>query len=291
MNFSGLLMDENLKNQIENCFSSGRIPHAFIIEGAKEEERRALADFLAKAFVCKSDEKPCRTCTACRKIDSKSHLDYKIFEGRGKTGAVAIDDVRELRSDVFIAPNEADRKVYLVCNAHKMNDYAQNALLKVLEEPPEYAVIILECEERSQLLETVRSRCASFRVGEVKNAEVSQKKLEQSREISEKIAKSIVSPTEAELMALLGSFEKDREMLRLCISSLVEILRDAAVCSQGAGENHDEAAKILCESLDVSRIIKMISTLNGINEDIDKNANNSLLLSRMCYLLRRDAGR
>lgn len=291
MNFSGLLMDDNLKNQIENCFSSGRIPHAFIIEGAKEEERRALADFLAEVFVCKSEEKPCHTCSGCRKIEAKSHLDYKVYEGRGKTGAVAIDDIRQLRSDVYIAPNEADRKIYLVCNAHKMNEYAQNALLKCLEEPPEYAVIILECEERSQLLETVRSRCASFRVGELQSEEISLKKLEQSKELSEKIAKAIVSPTEAELMALIGNFEKDKELLRLCIRSLVEILRNAAVSSQGTDADFGETAQTLCESLSVSQIIKMIETLNVIDEDIDKNANNSLLLSRMCYLLRRDAGR
>lgn len=288
MNFSVLAADENLKTQIENCFSSGRIPHAFIIEGAKEDERRALADFLAKAFVCKGDEKPCGVCSACRKIDSKSHLDYKIYEGRGKTGAVAIDDVRELRSDVFVAPNEADRKIYLVCNAHKMNEYAQNALLKSLEEPPEYAVIILECEERSQLLETVRSRCAAFRVGEVQNTEVSLKKLEQSKELAEKLAKAIVSPTEAELLALLGSFEKDKQMFRLCLSSLVETIRDAAVSERC---EKDSAASALRECLSVAQMIKMIETLNGINEDIDKNANNSLLLSRMCYMLRRNIGR
>ena len=288
MNFSGLAADENLKTQIENCFSSGRIPHAFIIEGAKEEERRALADFLAKALVCKGDEKPCGVCAACKKIDSKSHLDYKIFEGRGKTGAVAIDDVRELRSDVYVAPNEADRKIYLVCNAHRMNEYAQNALLKSLEEPPEYAVMILECEERAQLLETVRSRCATFRVGEVQNAEVSLKKLEKSKELAEKLARAIVSPTEADLMALIGSFEKDKELLRLCIASLVEIIRDAAVSDKSGLTGGASALK---EGLSVSQMIKMIETLNGINEDIDKNANNSLLLSRMCYTLRRNAER
>lgn len=290
MNFSGIVMDENLKRQIENCFSSGRIPHAFIIEGAKEDERRTLADFFAKVFVCRGEDKPCMACPGCKKIESKSHLDYIVYEGKGKTGTVGIDDIRQLRSDVFIAPNEADRKVYLVCNAHKMNEYAQNALLKCLEEPPEYAVIILECEERSQLLETVRSRCAVFRVGEMKQ-EISRKKLEQAAEISEKLAKAIIDPTEAPLMALIGNFEKDKELLRLCIRRLVEILRDAAVCAQGAQGEFVDSAKALCRELSTQQMIKMVETLNKIDEDIDKNANNNLLLSRMCYLLRRDAQR
>ena len=291
MNFSGIGIDENLKTQIENCFSSGRVPHAFIIEGAKEDERRALADFLAKIFVCKSDEKPCGVCSGCRKIESKSHLDYKIYEGKGKSGAVSIDDIRQLRQDVYISPNEAERKIYLVCNAHKMNEYAQNALLKCLEEPPSYAVIILECEERTQLLETVRSRCAGFRVGEMEKQELSQKKLEEAQKLSTQLAKAIVDPTEASLMALIGAFEKDKERLKLCIRCLVEILRDAIVSSQGIEGEYGIGVSALCDNLTVGQMMKMISSLNIIDEDIDKNANNALLLSRMCYMLRRDAQR
>lgn len=290
MNFSDFNFDDNLKTQIENCFSSGRIPHAFIIEGAKEQQRLSLADFLAKAFVCKGDNKPCMQCSGCKKVMSNSHLDYIVYEGKGKTGAVGIDEIRQLRADVYIAPNEADRKVYLVKNAHKMNEYAQNALLKCLEEPPAYAVIMLECEDKSMLLETVRSRCACFRVGEM-NREISQAKLQKAQQLASEMAKAVTEPSEASLMAIIGSFEKDKDLLKLSIRRMVEIVRQAVLISQGVEGDYDESASCLCAAAAVKQMMKMITTLNLIDEDLDKNANNNLLLSRMCYMLRRDVGR
>ena len=290
MNFSEFGFDENLKNQIENCFSSGRIPHAFIIEGAKEEERTELADFLAKVFVCKSDEKPCLVCPGCKKINSKSHLDYICIEGKGKTGAVGIDEIRQLRSDIFVAPNEAERKVYLIRNDSKMNEYAQNALLKTLEEPPAYAVLMLECEDRTLLLETVRSRCACFRVGDM-NQEISKAKLQKAQEIASQMVKAVTEPSEAPLMAIIGNFEKDKELMKLSIGSMTEMIRNAVVYSQGVSAELDENTQYLSKRASSPQMMKMIETLNSIDEDIDKNANNALILSRMCYMLRRNTGR
>ena len=183
MNFSNTCFDEKLKTRLENGFSSGRIPHAIIIEGSDEKSRREFASFFAKALLCKGEEKPCMQCSSCKKSESKSHPDYKVYEGKGKTSAVNIDDIRELRNDIYVVPNESDYKIYLVCNAHKMNEYAQNAILKSLEEPPKYVVIMLECEDKSQLLETVRSRATSFRIGEATENDISQKKIDESKDI------------------------------------------------------------------------------------------------------------
>ena len=296
MNFSNTCFDEKLKTRLENGFSSGRIPHAIIIEGSDEKSRREFASFFAKALLCKGEEKPCMQCSSCKKSESKSHPDYKVYEGKGKTSAVNIGDIRELRNDIYVVPNESDYKIYLVCNAHKMNEYAQNAILKSLEEPPKYVVIMLECEDKSQLLETVRSRATAFRIGEATENDISQKKIDESKELSLKIATAIIEPSEAPLMSELGKLEKDKQLLQLCIAEMTVVVRDAVVYNKTNEEkniisNDKECVKILAQRLNVSQMFKIIETLNGIEQDLERNANNSLLLSRMCYLLRKNAGR
>ena len=296
MNFSQIVLDKNLKKQVENIFSCQRIPHAIIIEGADEEKRREFAFFFSKVLMCTGEEKPCEECSDCKKMNARSHLDYRVYEGQGKTSAVNIEDIRELRNEAYVIPNEGKYKIYLVHNAHKMNEYSQNAILKCLEEPPEYVVILLECEEKSQLLETVRSRCATFRLGDKNDEEASQKKIDESKALAVNLAKATIDATEASLMSHLGRLEKDRELLKLCIKETVTVFRDAVIVSQtGSFENlmsdDKECVSLISQNVTVSQLIKMIDILNTLDGDVDKNANNSLLLSRMCYLLRRNAGR
>ena len=207
-----------------------------------------------------------------------------------------IDDIRELHNDIYVVPNESDYKVYLVCNAHKMNEYAQNAILKSLEEPPKYVVIMLECEDKSGLLETVRSRATAFRIGETTENEISQKKIDESKKLSFEVANAIIEPSEAPLMSALGKLEKDKQLLQLCIAELTIVVRDAVVFSKTNDESNiissdKECVKILAQSLNANQMFKIIETLNGIENDMERNANNSLLLSRMCYLLRKNIGR
>ncbi len=158
MGLEGLLGNERLKENLGRSISRGRISHFYLISGPQGSGKRTLAKLLAAAILCRGQEKPCMTCPACRKVLGSGHPDFITVDDPEKK-TVPVDLVRQARSDIYIQPNEADRKIYLFPRAQDMLEPSQNALLKILEEPPAYGVFILLTEDPRRLLPTVRSRC------------------------------------------------------------------------------------------------------------------------------------
>ena len=139
------------------------LSHATIIWGGSEDERDARAQKLAMALLCAgAGEKPCGTCVHCEKARRGIHPDILPYDQDEQTRTIYVDQIRALRDDAVVMPNEASRKVYIIRHAGAMNSSAQNALLKVLEEPPGGAAFILTAETPESLLPTVRSRCTSI---------------------------------------------------------------------------------------------------------------------------------
>ena len=156
MGFEGLLGNARLKENLRHSVDSGRLSHFYLISGPRGSGKRTLARLLAAAAVCRDGNKPCLACSACRKAMTGNHPDI-ITVTDPEHKAVAVKIVREYREDVYIKPNEADKKVYIF--PQELGTEGQNALLKILEEPPSYGVFILLAENPQQILTTVRSRC------------------------------------------------------------------------------------------------------------------------------------
>ena len=156
MGFEGLLGNARLKENLRHSVDSGRLSHFYLISGPRGSGKRTLARLLAAAAVCRDGNKPCFACSACRKAMTSNHPDI-ITVTDPEHKAVAVKIVREYREDVYIKPNEADKKVYIF--PQELGTEGQNALLKILEEPPSYGVFILLAENPQQILTTVRSRC------------------------------------------------------------------------------------------------------------------------------------
>lgn len=133
-----------------------KIPHAIIIEGDKGLGKKTLAKFLAKACLCEENT-PCLNCKSCHLIDVGTHPDCQILEPEKST--IKVEKIRELRLEAFMTPMQSNGRVFVINDAHTMNLNAQNALLKVLEEPPKNVTFILLTKSASSLLETIRSRC------------------------------------------------------------------------------------------------------------------------------------
>lgn len=133
-----------------------KIPHAIIIEGVKGLGKKTLAKFLAKACLCEENT-PCLNCKSCHLIDVGTHPDCQTVEPEKST--IKVEKIRELRLEAFMSPMQSDGRVFIINDAHTMNLNAQNALLKVLEEPPKNVTFILLTKSASFLLETIRSRC------------------------------------------------------------------------------------------------------------------------------------
>ena len=154
MGFEALLGNERLKENLRRSIDRGRISHFYLISGPAGSGKRTLARLLAAAILCRSGQgKPCGACPACRKVLGAGHPEKKT---------VPVDLVRQARSDMYIRPNEADRKIYLFPRGQDMAEPSQNALLKILEEPPSYGVFLLLTENPEKLLPTVRSRCTEL---------------------------------------------------------------------------------------------------------------------------------
>ncbi|MDP4109886.1 MAG: hypothetical protein Q8878_07665, partial [Bacillota bacterium] len=142
-------------------FSIETFPHSAIIEGEEGTGKEAFADRIARALICKSKSAPCGLCSDCKKAEAGVHPDIIKL---GAEQELKVDEVRELRRNAYIRPNEADVKAFIVYNCDKMNLNAQNAMLNILEEPPRGVFFLLVCENRALLLPTVLSRCAVYRM-------------------------------------------------------------------------------------------------------------------------------
>lgn len=159
MTLSALAGNRQLKEQLQPRLSGG-LGHAYILSGPKGCGKHTLAAILSRALVCSgSGARPCGTCSDCKKASAGIHPDI-ITTGPAEQGKqITVDQVRQLRADAYIRPNEAERKVYVVEQADALNDNAQNAMLKLLEDGPAYAAFLLLTENAGSLLTTVRSRC------------------------------------------------------------------------------------------------------------------------------------
>ena len=135
------------------------LSHAYLISGGAGDSRAALARRLTAAYLCQGSNPPCGTCRACRKAAAGAHPDVSLTAPLQGKQEISVEQIRALRSDVYVRPNEGARKVYVIHPADAMNPSAQNALLKVLEEGPAYAAFLLLAGEPGRLLDTVRSRC------------------------------------------------------------------------------------------------------------------------------------
>jgi DNA polymerase-3 subunit delta' len=161
MGFEALLGNDRLKDNLTKSIGRGKISHFYLISGPEGAGKKTLGTLLSAAILCKSSEKPCLSCPACRKVMGNAHPDVITIDDPEKK-TVPVDLIRKARADVYIRPNEGSHKIYVIPRAQDLNLSGQNALLKVLEEPPEYGVFLLLTDNPQKLLPTVRSRCTEL---------------------------------------------------------------------------------------------------------------------------------
>lgn len=167
-----VLHEQTAENLIKNV-RRGMAQHAYIFEGERGVGAEECARLFAAAMVCeKTESAPCGACNACIMSKAATHPDiYSVTPGDGKR-SITVDKIREIVADAYTKPYESGKKVYIITYGDDMNEQAQNAFLKVLEEPPQYAVFIILTENYESLLQTVRSRCERIQFPPVSDGKI-----------------------------------------------------------------------------------------------------------------------
>lgn len=276
--------DTILKN-----INSGNFHHGVLIECENEDLALEVALNAAKALVCTAAEKPCGECAACKKASAGSHPDITVTDGKtGKTDAFTVDSIREIRSNAFIVPNEADAKVYILKNGHNMNEQAQNALLKILEEPPKYVYFIILTASKSKMLETVLSRVTVYSL-----AAGEDNLTDEDMALVKEFVASILSPNELKLMEHTSKYIKNNRLAGRVLNILSAVCRDALV--QKSGFQRDflfpEETERLCNAFTAKALMNLIEVCGELEKSVKRNINNNLLTVRMCYEVKRAVGR
>lgn len=178
--FKDVVGHKDIIQYIKNAVEQNKLSHAYILNGQRGSGKKLLARLFAMTLQCESGEsEPCGECRSCMQTKSGNQPDI-ITLVHEKPTSISVDEIREqLNGDIMIKPYSSPYKIYIIPEADLMTQQAQNALLKTLEEPPEYAVIFLLTENADSLLSTIRSRCVMLKLRNIKDKLVKKYLMEQ----------------------------------------------------------------------------------------------------------------
>lgn len=168
--FKDVVGHDQIKEHFQKAIEVQKVSHAYILAGEAGMGRKSLANAFALTLLCEQGRsEPCMECHACKQALSGNHPDL-IYVGHEKPGSIGVDDVRrQIQDTVMIRPYSSYYKIYMIDGAEKMTVQAQNALLKTIEEPPSYAIILLLTTNPEAFLPTVLSRCVQLKLKPLKD--------------------------------------------------------------------------------------------------------------------------
>ena len=166
--FENIIGNEKIKQTFLDALNSGNISHSYLFVGKAGIGKKQFAKEIAKKVMCLRDEK----CESCQKFNANSNPDFQIIDPDGKS--IKIEQIRNMQSKILEKPIISSKKVYIIDNSELMSEESQNCLLKTLEEPPEYAMIILISSNENRIIQTIKSRCIIVRFEDLTNEEISK---------------------------------------------------------------------------------------------------------------------
>lgn len=309
-----------IKNTVRSMVIKERVVNSLLIYGEKGLGKKTMADYISAALLCEKGEGiPCGECKSCKMILHKTHPDVIYAVPSGKSGNYKIDTLREIVQNAPIMPNEGKFKIYIIADMDNTLVSAQNALLKLIEEPPDHCVIILTASSRSSLLPTIISRVVSLSVHEVSKhscekalAELGYDKdnIQKAVDIlggnigkcksylngedivdavttTKNITDAVISGDEYIMLKEFSELIGDKAMTVMVLNLLCEVIRDAMSVSAGCDEKilistYKSGAVKLSEHISKMKARKIYLAITKYIERINSNGNLSLALNALC---------
>ena len=323
MKFQDVCGQEALINHMQNAIRLGKISHAYIISGEKGYDKLPLAEAFAQAMLCGNQNAPCGECTSCRKAIHHNHPDI-IYISHEKPNLISANEIREqIVNTVDIIPYESKRKIYIVEDGELINEQGQNILLKTIEDPPDYATIIILTTNRDLFLPTVISRCVCLDMQPVDKQIIKSYLMEEGivdyqadmaiefAEGNPGKAKTIASDTQFqerrrliiniireynnfdpnEISKLAERIEKDSENIDSYMDLLLLFLRDALILNTTGDERRvhfrEEMGTVRDLSrLPLSRINKLVNIVCEAKSRIDTGVTPSFTIEIMLHKMK-----
>ena len=169
MSFKDIIGNDEAKYYLIESIKKNNIPHAYMFIGEDGIGKKMIALEYAKKIMCENNlDEACNKCKSCKIFDSMNHPDFFMLEPDGNN--IKIEQIRSIKSKIYEKPIVSDKKVYIINDSQKMTIESQNSLLKILEEPPEYIVIILIVSNQNLILDTIKSRCNKVLFNKIDNS-------------------------------------------------------------------------------------------------------------------------
>lgn len=281
--FSNLKISSQCAEAIKQGIHSGRLSHALILEGSNAETRLLAAKEIAKALVCVGDTKPCGACRPCKKAESGNHPDIFLTE-KGSSSMIKVDTIRELKEKAMLLPNDGEKSVFIISEAQYMNVQAQNALLKILEEPSPHVCFILTCETKSAFLDTIISRATAYYLSNEEYGAQGEANFEEAKKCAENLLTVLCRGNELDFLKKTAPFQKDKALFKTALSMLIPLLRDSLVVDSKVNliADNRELALLLRQSFTPQKLMQFKDTAEELLSGIDRNANHNLQITGLC---------
>ena len=271
--FDKIIGNTETKRILNNIITSNNISHSYIFSGTNGIGKFLFAKEFAKAILCLADNnKPCNICKSCESFENFNNPDITVINEQENT--IKTEQIKNLVADVLEKPIQGKKKIYIINNSENMTKEAQNSLLKTLEEPPEYIIIILVTSNENSLINTIKSRCIKITFNSLTDDEIKQYFNTISEEVSENMYKTFGGSIEKALRL------KNQEHIYDKINQLLENIEN---------KNELEILKlkeeIFQEKEEIYSILDYISTI--FYNKILENVNNVNIYSKCIEIIEK----
>ena len=288
--FNDIIGNDKIKNELKQTIELNKISHSYLFIGTEGIGKKLFAKEFAKMILCLDENKYCNRCNSCIEFDSNNNPDFVQIEPDGNS--IKIEQIRELQRKIIEAPITSNKKVYIINNADLMTREAQNCLLKTLEEPPEFVVLILIGSVENNFLSTIKSRCTILKFQDISKEEI-------KKYLKEKYEMENITDNMLEIFqGSIGRAEKlkDKQELYDSIysvinevkqSNIIEILQKADIIYKSQDEKFEilEYMNIICfnKSKDDIRYINCIDIIEETKKRLKSNSNYNMCIDNMLF--------